>query len=468
MPEEAENESNSVAGPSSVLVPETATHPSWRLLIVATAALIVSVVALLFADWTEGKVRAASASRRAYERRADAVEAWATQYRLQGLIATETSPTPVKQAREDLIETEIRHAKEQLNLVEPNDQFLARLAPFADIVLSVVRKICAALIILAFLAALVALAAALVPWVRTQVDKLFGKAFELPDRRESSETRGTTSIPSVPATSPMLSATAPMALAATVAGASAAIIIGAFTITVPSRSVTATVTPPSASAKYTIEDIDIRVPRMQVDVPSAAINPPHVNTDVPPLAFNFPQIPIERTTLTEFTAAMAKFSDALRSQSDHDARLDRLVAEAIDLERRNVELATKVALQPTTDRFIRLENDVAQMKNTDSAIKESVGLLAKATDKQSNGTTVDALQYLRALNAQNDHLTNQLLRPGLVKQNCVTYSRVAKIASVDAPPCTEKGWHDFWRFVTHRAPVSQAEGGASAALAGSE
>jgi hypothetical protein len=387
---------------------------------------------------------------------------------LQGLIATVTSPAPEKRAREDVIETEIRRAKGQLNLVEPHDQFLARLAPFVDIVLSVVRKICAGLVILGFLAILVALAAALIPWVRKQVDKLFEKAFEPPDPRprNSPEPRAAAST-AVPATSPMLSA-APIALVATVAGASVAVIMGALTITVPSRSVTATITPPSASAKYTIEDIDIRVPRMQVDVPSAAINPPHVNTDVPPLAFNFPQIPIESTTLTEFTAAMARFSDALRSQSDHDARLDRLVAEAIDLEKRNTELAMKVALQPTTDRFIRLENDVAQMKNTDTAIKESVGLLAKATDIQSHGTTVDALQYLRALNAQNDHLTNQLLRPGLVKQNCVTYSRVAKIASVDAPPCTEKGWHDFWRFVTHRASVSQAEGGASAALAGSE
>lgn len=353
-----------------------------------------------------------------------------------------------KQAKEDAIETEIRTAKVRLYLVEPHDAFLARTAPFVDVVLNIARKICASLVVLAFLAVLVAVAAALIPWVRTQVDKLFGKALDLPEKREGGEPGPR--YPGYPFQATPLMAAAPLAVAATAAGAAAAFVIGVLTITVPSRNVTANVAAPSANAKYSIDDIDIHIPRIPVNVPPTMISP-HVNADVPPLAFNFPQIPVDDTALRQFTTAMTEFAQALKHQSDHDARLDALSKAAEDLAARNAELTTKVALQPTENQVTQMEKELVEIKKTNSAIRDALSLLAQSTEKESTGTTVGALQYLRSLNAQNDRLLNQLFRPGLVKQNCETYGKVAKTANVDVVSCTEKGWRDFWRFVTRQA-----------------
>jgi hypothetical protein len=58
--------------------------------------------------------------------------------------------TPQQKAAKDAIKAEIDQTRNELSMNKPKDAFIARLAPFIEIVLSVVRKICAALVIIAF------------------------------------------------------------------------------------------------------------------------------------------------------------------------------------------------------------------------------------------------------------------------------------------------------------------------------
>jgi hypothetical protein len=439
-------------GPASVLIPDTP-HASLRLLKIALLALLLGIGLLVAADWTDEVVSSASKEQLTYKRRLEAVEGWATQVRLQGVKLTSGSK-PATQAN---IDSAIEAANYQLGLDKPpsSNRFLARLEPFFTIVLGVTRKIAAALIIFALLASILAGAAALMPWLRTQIDKLFAKTIEPPEAHDKAPSGR---LPYIPAGGAGVAAIAPMAIAASAAGATAALVIGAITITVPRNLVTANLAPATTTATYDIKPITITVPSTPVNVRPEDIKPPHVNTEIPPLAFHFPEIPVDKTALAQFTTAMTGFSLALQQQREHDARLDVLINQVLELQKKNTALETTLALRPTTDEINHLNTAVSELHDTDAILKGSLDPLREAAAKEAAGATVHAVQYLRSLNAENDHFVNQLFRPGLIKQNCATYADVVKTANLaDAAPCTQKGWRDLWRFLTLRSQDASKE-----------
>lgn len=437
-------------GPGSIAIP-IGSHK--KLAKIAAVTLLLGVVSLLGSDAASKKVSKASEDKRKYDRRLEAVEAWATQYRLQGLVATQASSPPVKKATTDAIEAEITRALDQLHVVAPPDATIARVAPVLDVVFGVSAKVGAAFIVFGMLAFVAAILAALIPWVRKQTDKLFERAVEPPEthKQEGSSAAGAVSSAAMVVTS-RGAAMAPIAIVGTAAaGLTAAIVIGAMTITVtPPKTLDAKVSTPTPEAVYDIKPLKINVESGPVNVRREDITPPHVNTDIPPLAFNFPEIPVDQTALTQFTTAMTNYAHALDNQSAHDERLDKLLGEVVRLQRQNAQLETSLELRPTAEKVEALEKEFGELKVASSKVGDAVGSLADGTQTEVD---VDSLQYLRKLNAQNDHLVNQLFRPGLVRQNCKTYREILDATGVAAAPCTEKGWRDFWRFVTRRADV---------------
>jgi hypothetical protein len=336
---------------------------------------------------------------------------------------------------------------------KPPDAPLARIAPFIEIVLSVVRKICAGLVIIAFLSIIAAIAAALVAWVRERADKLFEKVFDLPESSKSEGKKGpmvvvppgagTQSPASVVGGSAAMSM-APIALAATVAGAVAAIVVGAITITVNSRPITAEPTANTPAATYKLGDISVTVPPKDivVDASQIQLQQPNVNTSIPSLAFHFPQIPIDDRVMRDFASAMQNYSAALNAQSDHDRRLDELLTKALAAEQQNSELRAKLDMKPTQAQVEKLIAENEQRRKVDEGVRDALKSLADGTVEQEKGTSLGAMQYLRALNAQNEHYFNRFLRPGLVRRNCETYIAVEKQfkGKVAVPPCITPFW----------------------------
>jgi len=430
-------------------------HPSARLTLIAFVAALIAATVLIGADFIETWSQDASKESREYDRRVDAAEAWAIQYRLQVFAAERAkNPEPTaahKKVVEDAIAAEIKHTREELALQKPHNarnEFIARLTPFTDIVLSVIRKICAALVILGFLCVLAAIGALFMDWVRRRVDSLFEKAFE-----SSEAEKKIAPPPVVPVVPPtyvggvgtggggML--IAPMAIGATIAGATAAIVVGAITIRVPTTSANAEVPPVSARATYTVDELKIHVKPADVPVTADQITPPNVRTDIPPLAFHFPQIPIDTERMHEFETAMHNYAAALQAQSEHDRRLDDLLTRALQRERENALLQAKLDYKPTEDEVARLKAEAETRNKLDQAVRDSLHSLADGTQEQEKGTVLGALQYLRSLNAQNEHYFNRVFRRELVRRNCDTYKSVSSqfTSKLEAlPPCVMPLW----------------------------
>jgi hypothetical protein len=245
---------------------------------------------------------------------------------------------------------------------------------------------------------------------------------------------------------PVATSFAPLAIAATVAGATAAIVVGAITISVNSRPIAAEATANTPKATYTIGDVTVAVPGKEITVDPQQIHfqQPNVSASVPPLSFHFPQIPIDDQVMRNFTTAMQNYSAALQAQSAHDERLDRLLSKALAVESENSVLRTRLEIKPTQEQVDKLVAENQQRKKIDDAVQAALKKLADATAEQDKGTTLGALQYLRSLNAQNQHYVNRIFRPALVHENCVTYYNVAKQfgGKIPVAPCITPLWGD--------------------------
>jgi len=108
---------------------------------------------------------------------------------------------------------------------------------------------------------------------------------------------------------------------------------------------------------------------------------------------------------------------------------------------------TKAEVIEASERAQKLEHNFATAVEAANTLNTGFKDLALETGNLKNGTHLGAVQLVRDLNEQNGNFLNGVFRPGLIRQNCEAFSRLAtEFTFVNKDGCITR-WDalKFWR-----------------------
>ena len=216
--------------------------------------------------------------------------------------------------------------------------------------------------------------------------------------------------------------------------------IGAILVNASGRELSVTSDVRSPNVGLNVGDFAIAVQPGRIDVPAANIIPsnPRLLAEIPKIEVHLPVDDAQQKVVAELTLLASKLQEYDRSL---ELRMKEQQDEILRLSRSNEGLKTELAIRPTKQSVEDLARQVEQQNElksrleevldanhqslaaTKKTLDETLPPLVKVSAERQYGDRVTARQVTRHLNAQNEHLFNQIFRPGFIRKNCETTKR---------------------------------------------